>query len=111
MGLISERLRTRGELKASSPTELDSTFKLGEDVWLWHNENVKVEGIIAGVNFSSQMVTYDVGIPVKGTDLYIVTYGIRGGITKPDETYPGVKGGLIDKVDVPVVSMNNEHLH
>jgi hypothetical protein len=105
MSQIRERLFTREDLKRVTSNDLDSTFALGEDVWLWYDASVHVDGIIAGITYQRDVLTYDIAIPVLGTQLYIVTYGIRGGVTKVGDAYPGDDGGLIKKEDAPAASM------
>lgn len=105
-----ERFLTIDQLSPEMSFRLESTFQMGEDVWLWPSEDIHIEGHIQGVSFTDgHMVTYDVAVEVGNTGMYLVTYGIRGGITRPGGTYPGDDGGLDKATETPYTNPHRQH--
>jgi len=89
---------------------LSSTHQAGDTVWLWHSKDKHVEGHVQGVTFSNGwIVSYDVAVEIQDSGLYVVTYGLRGGITKPGGDYPGDDGGLTKTSDTPYTSKRLHH--
>lgn len=101
MATPKERFITKADLH-NVAADLPSTFQIGDTIWLWYSSEIHAEGIIAGVTFQhGYLISYDVAIPIAGTDLYIVTYGLRGGMSKPNAPWPGEDEGLSVKASLP----------
>lgn len=83
--------------------ELATSHQIGDEVWLWLEETTHIPGFITAVSFEAGgIVSYDVAVQVGSVDLYVRLYRLRGEITKPNGTYPGLHGGLESKASFPV---------
>jgi hypothetical protein len=110
MATPKERFITKADLIQNLAADLNSTFQIGEPIWLWYSKDIHVNGVIAGVTFQQgYLISYDVAIPVAGTDLYIVSYGFRGGMSKPGDTWPGDDDGLVMKASMPTNVGTTQH--
>jgi len=110
MATPKERFITKADLMRNVAADLNSAFQIGEPVWLWYSKDIHVESIVAGITFQhGYLISYDVAIPIAGTDLYVVTYGIRGGMSQPNEAWPGDDDGLQMKASVPTNTGTMHH--
>lgn len=105
-----QRFITKDQLSTPFQERLTSTHQPGDEVWMWISQGKHVVGIVQGVTFCNQfMVTYDIAVKVEDTDLYLVTYGLRGGLTKPGADYPGDDDGMSKPEDTPYTSNRMHH--
>lgn len=110
MALPKERFIPKDQLSFPLSGKLDSTYQPADKVWLWIDKDKHIEGHVQGVTFSNGfMVLYDIAVEIGDSGLYLVTYGIRGGMTKPGAPYPGDDGGLSKTEDTPYTNPHRTH--